>query len=60
MKFESQVITISGKTGVAHWQATFRVASTGATLALDGVFVLEFDGSGQCKSLREWWRLKTE
>ena len=60
VKFESQVITISGKTGVAHWQATFRVASTGATLALDGVFVLEFDGSGQCKSLREWWHLKTE
>jgi ketosteroid isomerase-like protein len=60
VKFESQVIAVTGNTGVAHWKATFRVASTGATLALDGVFVLEFDAAGQCKSLREWWHLKTE
>ena len=60
VKFESKVIAVNGNTGVAHWKATFRVASTGATLALDGVFVLEFDASGQCKSLREWWHLKTE
>ncbi len=60
VKFESKVIAVNGNTGVAHWKASFRVASTGATLSLDGVFVLEFDDSGQCKSLREWWHLKTE
>lgn len=58
IKFESRVIAVNGNTGVAHWTATFRVASTGATLALDGVFVLEFDASGQCTALREWWHLK--
>jgi ketosteroid isomerase-like protein len=56
--FESQVISVSGNTGVAHWKATFKVQSTGATIALDGVFVLEFDAKGQCKSLREWWHVK--
>ena len=60
VKFESKLIAVNGNTGVAHWKATFRVASSGATLALDGVFVLEFDASGQCQSLREWWHLKTE
>ena len=60
VKFESKLIAVNGNTGVAHGKATFRVASSGATLALDGVFVLEFDASGQCQSLREWWHLKTE
>jgi uncharacterized protein (TIGR02246 family) len=58
VKFESTVISVSGNTGVAHWHAKFKVASTGATLELDGVFVLEFDEKGDCKSLREWWHLK--
>jgi ketosteroid isomerase-like protein len=58
IRFESRVIAVSGNTGIAHWKATFRVESTGAILTLDGVFVLEFDASGTCKSLREWWHLK--
>ncbi len=58
IQFESKVIAVNGNTGVAHWKATFKVQSTGATIALDGVFVLEFDDQGQCKSLREWWHVK--
>ncbi len=58
IKFDSKVIAVNGNTGVAHWSATFKLASTGATISLDGVFVLEFDDAGQCKSLREWWFVK--
>jgi ketosteroid isomerase-like protein len=58
IQFESQVIAVKGNTGVAHWKASFKLQSTGATIALDGVFVLEFDEKGQCKSLREWWHVK--
>ena len=58
IQFESKVIAVNGNTGVAHWKATFKAQSTGATIALDGVFVLEFAASGQCKSLREWWHVK--
>ena len=59
VKFESKVISVSGNTGVAHWHTRLKIASTGAALELDGVFVLEFDEKGDCKSLREWWHVKT-
>jgi len=59
VRFESQVIAVNGNTGVAHWTATFKLASSGATVDLDGVFVLEFDESGRCKALREWWFVKS-
>jgi hypothetical protein len=58
IKFESKIIAVNGNTGVAHWKATFKLQSTGATVALDGVFVLEFADSGECQSLREWWHVK--
>jgi len=57
--FQSQVISVSGNTGVAHWSAKFKLKSNGATIELDGVFVLEFDGSGRCKALREWWFVRS-
>jgi len=56
--FESRVIAVNGSTGVAHWSAKFRLESTGATVELDGVFVLEFDAYGQCRLLREWWHVR--
>ena len=56
--FKSEVVAAHGKTGVAHWSAKFKVASTGATIELDGVFVLEFDATGFCSALREWWHVR--
>jgi uncharacterized protein (TIGR02246 family) len=58
VQFESKVIAVNGNTGVAHWSAKFKLASNGATVALDGVFVLEFDANGLCTSLREWWHVR--
>ena len=58
--FESTVIAINGQTGVAHWAASFEMKSTGATVVLDGIFVLEFDAAGQCRALREWWQVKPD
>jgi uncharacterized protein (TIGR02246 family) len=55
--FKSDVIAVQGNVGVAHWSATLTTASTGAKVELDGVFVLTFDASGLCASLREWWHL---
>jgi uncharacterized protein (TIGR02246 family) len=55
--FESDVIAVQGNVGVAHWSARFEQASSGAMVELDGVFVLTFDSSGLCVSLREWWHL---
>lgn len=58
VRFESTVIAVKGHAGVAHWSAKFRLESTGAIVELDGVFLLEFDASGRCSSLREWWHVR--
>ena len=59
VEFQSQTIAVNGNTGVAHWSAKFKQASTGMTVELDGVFVLEFDPkSGLCSTLREWWHVR--
>jgi hypothetical protein len=58
IKYESTPIAVSGHTGIAHWKASFKLKSNGAIIELDGVFVLEFDEKGACKSLREWWFVK--
>jgi ketosteroid isomerase-like protein len=55
--FKSDVIAVRGNVGVAHWSATFESAASGDKVELDGVFVLTFDASGLCTSLREWWHL---
>jgi uncharacterized protein (TIGR02246 family) len=55
VQFESQVLAVDGNTGVAHWHADFKLESNGATVTLDGVFVLTFDAAGRVQSLREWW-----
>ncbi|MBI1731965.1 MAG: nuclear transport factor 2 family protein [Gammaproteobacteria bacterium] len=59
VKFQYQVLSVKGNTGIAHWSAQFAVAETTTTIKLDGVFLLEFDGSGKCRSLREWWHLQS-
>ena len=56
--FRSDVIAVRGNTGVAHWAATFKLESTGAVVELDGMFVLEFDATGLCSSLQEWWHVR--
>lgn len=58
VEFDYSVIAVSGNTGIAHWSAAFDVASSGAHLKLDGVFVLEFAADGKCRRLREWWHLQ--
>jgi uncharacterized protein (TIGR02246 family) len=59
VEFRSQTIAVNGNTGVAHWSAKFKLASTGATVELDGVFVLELDPkTGLCSALREWWHVR--
>ncbi len=59
VKFKYEIIAVHDRTGVAHWSAEFKTQSTGATIQLDGVFVLQFDDAGQCSRLREWWHVKS-
>jgi hypothetical protein len=53
--FGFTVLAIDGERVLAHWTASFRRASSGVQVALDGVFLLEFTEAGTCRTLREWW-----
>jgi hypothetical protein len=57
--FKSQVVAVNGQTGVARWSATLTSAASGTRVELDGVFILQFDRSGLCSELREWWHVRT-
>jgi hypothetical protein len=56
--FKSQVVAVTGQTGVARWSASLTSAASGARIDLDGVFILKFDGN-LCSELREWWHVRT-
>jgi hypothetical protein len=58
VEFKSKVIAMNGPTAVARWSASLKSASSGARIELDGVFILQFDGSGLCSELREWWHVR--
>jgi ketosteroid isomerase-like protein len=58
IEFESQIVGTADRTSAATWRATFTLASSGAFVELDGVFLLEFDDEGRCTKLREWWHAR--
>jgi hypothetical protein len=53
--FQSRVLAVFDRTGIAHWHAAFTRVPSGRRVELDGVFVLTFDEGGSCTELREWW-----
>jgi ketosteroid isomerase-like protein len=58
IRFESETVGVVGRTGIAKWGAKFKLASSGASVELNGVFLLEFDDAGRCTTLREWWHAR--
>lgn len=59
VRFSHEAVALTGDTGIARWWAEFTRTSSGARARLDGIFLLEFDADGSCRTLREWWH-KTE
>ena len=53
-----EILAINGNTGIARWQSGFTVVESGKRLALDCLFVVEFDDEGLCQSFREWWHIR--
>lgn len=54
-QFSFEILTVSGNTGIAHWQASFVRIASRAKVKLDGIFLLTFDPDNRCRQLREWW-----
>jgi hypothetical protein len=58
ISFGYRVLAVDGSTVIAHWAASFTRVTSQSKVSLDGVIVLEFDDSGACRTLREWWHRK--
>ena len=54
-----EILSVNGNLGIARWQAKFTSIQSGNRLALDCVFLVEFDDDGRCRVFREWWHIKT-
>lgn len=53
-----EILAVNGNTGIARWQSKFTVIESGKRLALDCLFVVEFDEEGLCQTFREWWHIR--
>ena len=50
-----QILSIDGNLGMARWQANYVDVNSGNHIALDCIFMVEFDGNQKCRVFREWW-----
>ena len=53
-----ELLALQGNLGIAHWQAQFFNVKTGKHVALDCLFLVEFDENQKCHRFREWWHSK--
>jgi ketosteroid isomerase-like protein len=50
-----KILALWDNVGVAQWRSQFVVRAGGETVALDCIFVVEFDDAGKATLFREWW-----
>jgi hypothetical protein len=55
-----EILAVREKLGIARWRSRFLVKATGAALALDCIFLAEFDDEGLCCCFREWWHSRPD
>lgn len=53
-----RILAVQDNRGIARWQSSFTDIASGRRLALDCVFLVEFDDDNLCSVFREWWHLK--
>jgi hypothetical protein len=53
-----EILSVENNRGVARWQSSFTIIESGKRLALDCLFVVEFNGEGLCQTFREWWHIR--
>ena len=54
-----EIFSVKDNLGIARWQSQFTVVKSGKRVALDCLFLVEFDEDEKCSVFREWWHLKT-
>ena len=53
-----EILSVKEQLGIARWQSKFTNLTTGRRLALDCLFLVEFDEHGKCCLFREWWHVQ--
>jgi len=53
-----EVLSVKDNLGIARWCSKFTDINSGKRLALDCVFLVEFDNNDKCSVFREWWHIK--
>jgi hypothetical protein len=55
-----KILAVRDNLGIARWRSRFVVRATGAAVALDCIFLAEFDAAGLCYCFREWWHSRAD
>lgn len=50
-----EILAIKENLGIARWQSKFTVIDSDKRVALDCLFLVEFDEHEKCSVFREWW-----
>jgi len=56
VRFDYEILAVSGETGIARWRASFQRIPTKVQVSLDGIMVVRFNAENQCVLFEEWWR----
>jgi hypothetical protein len=60
VKFGYEVITATGRGGLARWWCSMDVPEQKVRSDIEGIFRLAFDDTGLCTCLEEWFNSKQE
>lgn len=52
-----EIIALKDNLGIARWVSKFIIIEKNRRVALDCIFLVEFDEENRCKVFREWWHL---
>ena len=53
-----EILSVEENRGIVRWQSKFTVTESGKRLAVDCLFVVEFNDEGLCQTFREWWHIR--
>jgi len=58
IKFKYDILEVTKKFGIAHWQAEFTRIKENKKAILDGIFLVELNRQGLCTLFKMWWVAK--
>ncbi len=60
IRFSYEILAVSERGGVAHWNADFLKLPARTSVRLDGTLLGKLDADSRCTEFREWWHRREE